>query len=220
MIGWCGWGGHCRFWAAPSPAACVCLNHYPVIASIYHYRNTFNGSLEHGRAAPQVRWDANVKNGVCGLQFDRADIKMNKFVAACLESQMHVYDARTQHPQKVGLRARGRRAGKGVSLARRGRLLRERSRRLRGACGPHATFAGVSTAACPPPFSLQTRLPQGFAGMTQKLARGTTVWGAAHLPQNRDVLMAHSGDGEVMLFRYRYPDQRKVKVGGARQGSA
>jgi hypothetical protein len=49
--------------------------------------------------------------------------------------------------------------------------------------------------------------------MTEKLARGTTVWGAAHLPQNRDVFMAHSGDGEVALYRYRYPDQRKVKVG-------
>jgi hypothetical protein len=42
-----------------------------------------------------------VKNGVCGLQFDRADIKMNKFVAACLESQLHVYDARTQHPREA-----------------------------------------------------------------------------------------------------------------------
>ncbi|KAI8473700.1 MAG: WD40-repeat-containing domain protein [Monoraphidium minutum] len=98
-----------------------------------------------------VRWESNVKNGVCGLQFDRADIRMNKFVAATLESQLHVFDARTQHPQ------------------------------------------------------------QGFAGATQQLAKGTTVWGAAHLPQNRDVFMAHSGDGEVVLFRYRYPDQRKVK---------
>jgi hypothetical protein len=38
------------------------------------------------------------------------------------------------------------------------------------------------------------------------------VWGAAHLPQNRDVFATHSGDGEVSLLRYRYPDQRKVKV--------
>ncbi|KIZ04239.1 WD repeat-containing protein 92 [Monoraphidium neglectum] len=109
-----------------------------------------------------VRWEANVKNGVCGLQFDRADIKMNKFVAACLESQLHVYDARTQHPREAS-----------AGDARSGSL--------------------------------------GFAGMTEKLARGTTVWGAAHLPQNRDVFMAHSGDGEVALYRYRYPDQRKVK---------
>ena len=49
----------------------------------------------------QVRWEDNVKNGVCGIQFDRPDIQMNKFVVTCLESQVHVFDARTQHPQKV-----------------------------------------------------------------------------------------------------------------------
>jgi hypothetical protein len=43
----------------------------------------------------------NVKNGVCGVEFDRRDIPMNKFVVTCLESQFHVFDARTQHPQKV-----------------------------------------------------------------------------------------------------------------------
>ena len=51
----------------------------------------------------QVRWEANVKNGVCGVQFDRKDIEMNKFVVSCLESQFHAFDARTQHPKKVGL---------------------------------------------------------------------------------------------------------------------
>jgi hypothetical protein len=50
-----------------------------------------------------VRWEDNVKNGVCGVQFDRPDIPMNKFVVTCLESQFHVYDARTQHPEKVSL---------------------------------------------------------------------------------------------------------------------
>jgi hypothetical protein len=60
----------------------------------------------------QVRWEANVKNGVCGVAFDRADIRMNKFVVACLESQLHVYDARTQHPQQArGVRSRPGRAG-------------------------------------------------------------------------------------------------------------
>ena len=33
-----------------------------------------------------VRWQANVGNGVCGVQFDRPDIEMNKFVVTCLES--------------------------------------------------------------------------------------------------------------------------------------
>jgi hypothetical protein len=50
---------------------------------------------------PQLRWETNVKNGVCGVQFDRRDIAMNKFVVTCLESQFHVFDARTQHPDKV-----------------------------------------------------------------------------------------------------------------------
>lgn len=31
------------------------------------------------------------------LQFDRRDIAMNKFVAACMHSRLCVYDARTQH---------------------------------------------------------------------------------------------------------------------------
>lgn len=48
----------------------------------------------------QVRWETNVGNGVCGVQFDRKDIEMNKVVATCLESQFHTFDARTQHKDK------------------------------------------------------------------------------------------------------------------------
>ena len=33
------------------------------------------------------------------LQFDRRDIPMNKFTAACMDSWLHVFDARTQHPK-------------------------------------------------------------------------------------------------------------------------
>ncbi|KAK2568689.1 Dynein axonemal assembly factor 10 [Acropora cervicornis] len=47
-----------------------------------------------------VRWETNVKNGVCGLEFDRKDIMMNKLVATTLESKFHVFDVRTQHPEK------------------------------------------------------------------------------------------------------------------------
>mmetsp|Transcript_69846 Transcript_69846/g.221264 ORF Transcript_69846/g.221264 Transcript_69846/m.221264 type:complete len:359 (-) Transcript_69846:112-1188(-) len=46
----------------------------------------------------RVRWETNVKNGVCGVEFDRKDIQMNKLVVSTLESQFHVFDARTQHP--------------------------------------------------------------------------------------------------------------------------
>ncbi|KAL4237762.1 WD repeat-containing protein 92 [Mactra antiquata] len=47
-----------------------------------------------------LRWETNVKNGVCGLEFDRKDINMNKLVATTLESKFHVFDTRTQHPTK------------------------------------------------------------------------------------------------------------------------
>jgi len=49
----------------------------------------------------QLRWETNVKNGVCGVSFDRRDIPMNKFMVTCLESAFHVFDARTQNPSKV-----------------------------------------------------------------------------------------------------------------------
>lgn len=45
------------------------------------------------------RWDCNVRNGICGIEFDRKDIPMNKLVVTTLEGGLHVYDARTQHPQ-------------------------------------------------------------------------------------------------------------------------
>jgi len=37
---------------------------------------------------------------VCSVEFDRKDIAMNKLVATCLESKIHVFDVRTQHPGK------------------------------------------------------------------------------------------------------------------------
>ena len=98
-----------------------------------------------------VRCETNVGNGVCGVEFDRKNIAMNKFVVTCLESQFSVYDARTQHPKL------------------------------------------------------------GFASVTEKMPVGATVWGAKHLPQNREVSMVLGGDGTLMLYKYRYPDQRVVK---------
>lgn len=43
----------------------------------------------------QLVWDHNLPNGVCGLQFDRKDTKMNKLVVTTLEGKAHVYDMRT-----------------------------------------------------------------------------------------------------------------------------
>ncbi|XP_045436790.1 dynein axonemal assembly factor 10 isoform X1 [Pipistrellus kuhlii] len=47
-----------------------------------------------------LRWETNIKNGVCSLEFDRKDISMNKLVATSLEGKFHVFDMRTQHPTK------------------------------------------------------------------------------------------------------------------------
>eukprot|EP00392_Amoebophrya_sp_AT5.2_P001728 g1730.t1 len=47
-----------------------------------------------------LRWDTNVKNGVCHIQFDRKDILMNKLAVSTLESNMIVYDLRTYHPEE------------------------------------------------------------------------------------------------------------------------
>lgn len=47
-----------------------------------------------------LRWDTNVQNGVCGIEFDRADIMMNKLVVTTLESKFHVFDLKTYHPQQ------------------------------------------------------------------------------------------------------------------------
>lgn len=47
-----------------------------------------------------LRWDTNVKNGVCGIEFDRPDIAMNKICVTTLESKFHVFDLKTYHPEK------------------------------------------------------------------------------------------------------------------------
>lgn len=47
-----------------------------------------------------LKWDDNLGNGICSLQFDRPDIPMNKLVATTLESKFHVFDLRTYHVEK------------------------------------------------------------------------------------------------------------------------
>lgn len=43
----------------------------------------------------RVRWQDNLKNGICGMAFDRATIPMNKIIVTTLEAQWHTFDART-----------------------------------------------------------------------------------------------------------------------------
>lgn len=45
-------------------------------------------------------WETTEKNGICGVEFDRRDIPMNKLAVSTLEGGLHVYDMRTQHPIK------------------------------------------------------------------------------------------------------------------------
>jgi hypothetical protein len=47
-----------------------------------------------------ILWETNVGKGVCGLEFDRKDIEMNKLVATCLGAKFSVFDMRTQHPKQ------------------------------------------------------------------------------------------------------------------------
>lgn len=45
----------------------------------------------------KMYFETNVKNGVCSVQFDRNDIKINKLIVTTLESQYRVYDLKTKH---------------------------------------------------------------------------------------------------------------------------
>jgi WD40 repeat protein len=42
-----------------------------------------------------MRWETNIKNGVCSVQFDRPDIEMNKLLATTLEGRFFIFDMRT-----------------------------------------------------------------------------------------------------------------------------
>ena len=49
-----------------------------------------------------VRWERNLKNGVCAAEFDRRDIAMNKCAVATLEGKFHVFDMRTHNKERGG----------------------------------------------------------------------------------------------------------------------
>ena len=97
------------------------------------------------------RWETNIKNGVCCVEFDRKDAPMNKLVATSLEAKFTVYDVRTQHSSK------------------------------------------------------------GFASLTEKVQKASTLWCVRHLPQNRDIFLTSGGSGSLHLWKYSYPDSRVKK---------
>lgn len=105
-------------------------------------------------------WDTNVKNGVCGVEFDRKDIIMNKMVSTTLEGKFHVFDLRTHHPTL------------------------------------------------------------GYAELAESGPKAT-LWGAKHLPQNRDIFALQGGNGSLSIFKYHYPSQRSIDDGeGKKKGVA
>jgi len=99
--------------------------------------------------AMSLRWESNLKNGVCSLEFDRKDIPMNKLVATTLESKFYLFDLRTQHPEK------------------------------------------------------------GFRYLTET-AHESTIWIVRHLPQNREIFVTCGGGGSLCLWKYNYPEKRKM----------
>jgi hypothetical protein len=67
--------------------------------------------------------------------------------------------------------------------------------------------ATLCPLSLPPPLQ-----KKGFSSLSEKVTTGATVWGITHLPQNREISMLGAGDGTLYLYKYHYPDQRKVKV--------
>ncbi|KAK8728867.1 hypothetical protein OTU49_008835 [Cherax quadricarinatus] len=47
-----------------------------------------------------VKWESNLSNGVCSLEFDRKDIVMNKLLTTTLESKFYIHDLQTFHKDK------------------------------------------------------------------------------------------------------------------------
>ena len=44
-----------------------------------------------------------------------------------------------------------------------------------------------------------------------ELAHKSTVWGARHLPQNRDLFGTLGGNGSLNIYKYHYPASRSLK---------
>lgn len=50
----------------------------------------------------------------------------------------------------------------------------------------------------------------GYAGVIENTGK-STIWGARHLPQNRDLFSIMGGDGNMTQYKYNYPTQRQIK---------
>eukprot|EP00002_Diphylleia_rotans_P032015 TRINITY_DN6683_c0_g2_i2.p1 TRINITY_DN6683_c0_g2~~TRINITY_DN6683_c0_g2_i2.p1 ORF type:complete len:359 (+),score=65.62 TRINITY_DN6683_c0_g2_i2:73-1149(+) len=60
-------------------------------------------------------------------------------------------------------------------------------------------------------FDLRTHHPQkGYASLVEKPTK-STIWCGRHLPQSRDIFMVTGGAGTLHLYKYKYPQQRKLQ---------
>jgi len=60
-------------------------------------------------------------------------------------------------------------------------------------------------------FDMRTLHPtRGYAQLAEQAPGSATAWSIRHLPQNREVIAVLAGSGDVFLYRYHYPDQRRV----------
>ena len=61
-------------------------------------------------------------------------------------------------------------------------------------------------------YDVRTQHPsKGFASLTEKVQKASTLWCVRHLPQNRDIFLTSGGSGSLYLWKYSYPDSRVKK---------
>ena len=60
-------------------------------------------------------------------------------------------------------------------------------------------------------YDLRTYHPtEGYACLTERVG-DSTIWGVRVIPQNRDLCVTMNGSGTLKLFKYDYPNQRKLE---------
>ena len=110
----------------------------------------------------KIYFETNVKNGVCCLEFDRNNIKINKLIVTSLESQYRVYDMTTKH------------------------------------IVDQFSYLNIDTN-----FTIRDKINDNNNNKkNDNNKKGTTIWQCRHLPQNRDIWITCSGNGDVNIWKY------------------
>lgn len=56
----------------------------------------------------------------------------------------------------------------------------------------------------------------GYSSLMESQQK-VTLWGAKHVPQNRDLWVTLGGHGALSLYKYNYPPQRSLKDGDGKE---